>query len=169
MTAKPGVQDVAFPAGESSHVGRLRLQLNCNSDCVHVLRSIVAVMSARAGMDELRSNRVAIAVDELFANIADHAYAGKPGRVEFEGRIETHAARLVFEFRDYASLGWNGCLEEVAAHRLNHENLCPGGLGLKLICSVADACEHDVLEDGNHWRLFFKLIEGKENECETDI
>ncbi|PIP01693.1 MAG: ATP-binding protein [Zetaproteobacteria bacterium CG12_big_fil_rev_8_21_14_0_65_54_13] len=163
MTAKPCVQDVSFPECESSHVGRLRLQLNCNSDCVYVLRSIVAVMSARAGMSELRSNRVAVAVDELFANIANHAYGGKPGRVEFETRIINHSdgSVLLFDFRDYASVSWNGCLKEVAARRIDHANPCPGGLGLKLICSVSDHCEHDILDDGNRWRLIFKLAEGE--------
>ncbi|EAU55437.1 ATP-binding protein [Mariprofundus ferrooxydans] len=164
MTAKPCVQDVAFPECESSHVGRLRLQLNCNSDCVHVLRSIVAVMSARAGMDELRSNRVAIAVDELFANIARHAYGGKPGRVEFESRIvdRSDGSALVFDFRDYASVGWNGCMQEVAERHIDHQDPCPGGLGLQLICSVADHCEHVVLDDGNHWLLIFNLGEKDE-------
>jgi len=165
MTIKPCVQDVAFPECESSHIGRLSLQLNCNSDCVHVLRSIVAVMSARAGMSELRSNRVAIAVDELFANIASHAYGGKAGRVEFESYIvdNIEGSALLFDFRDFASIGWNGCLKEVAARQIDHENPRPGGLGLKLICSVSDHCEHDVLDDGNRWRLIFKL--GEKDEC----
>ena len=102
--ASPHVQDVTFSECESDHVGKLCLQLNCNSDCVHILRSIVAVMTVRAGMDELQSNRVAIAVDELFANIAAHAYGGKPGRVEFETQIirrDDKTRELVFDFRDY--------------------------------------------------------------------
>jgi len=160
MTTSECIQDVSFTDCESSHVGRLCLQLNCNSDCIHVLRSMVAVMSARAGMDELQSNRVAIAVDELFANIAAHAYHGKAGRVEFVTSIEAleHGAReLVFDFRDYASVGWNGNITEIVSHALDTEHLRPGGLGLRLICSVADRCEHEVLEDGNHWRLIFNI------------
>jgi len=153
------IQDVSFPDGESSHVGKLCLQMNCNSDCIHVLRSMVAVMTARAGMAELQSNRVAIAVDELFANIAAHAYNGKPGRVEFETCINDSGEgcqELVFYFRDYAATGWSGDIEE-ASHASAHELLCPGGLGLRLICSVSDRCEHEVCEDGNHWRLIFNI------------
>jgi len=160
MTASECIQDVSFSNCESSHVGKLCLQLNCNSDCIHVLRSMVAVMSARAGMDELQSNRVAIAVDELFANIAAHAYSGKPGRVEFVTTIEDGkqgARELVFDFRDYASVGWNGNIDEIAQRALDTEHLCPGGLGLRLIRSVADRCEHQGLEDGNQWRLIVDI------------
>jgi len=141
-------------------VGKLRLQLNCNSDCIYVLRSMVEVMTARAGMDCRQSNRVSIAVDELFANISTHAYGGKAGRVELETCIEVGEQgeqELVFDFRDYASVGWSGCIEEAAAGMTDIDNLCPGGLGLKLICSVSDRCEHEILSDGNHWRLIFKL------------
>ncbi len=160
MIASECIQDVSFTDCSSSHVGKLCLQLNCNSDCIHVLRSMVAVMTARAGMDELQSNRVAIAVDELFANIANHAYAGKPGRVEFVTEIEQSKPgrqQLVFDFRDFAAIGWEGDIAEEAARPVDADQLCPGGLGLKLICSVADRCEHVVLDDGNRWRLAFNI------------
>jgi len=165
MVTSNCIQDVSFPDCESSHVGKLCLQMNCNSDCIHVLRSMVAVMTARAGMAELQSNRVAIAVDELFANIAAHAYNGKPGKVEFEtciGDSGKGCQELIFNFRDYAAVGWNGDIEGVMAHAPGHEQLCPGGLGMKLICSVADRCEHEVCADGNHWRLIFNINNEKQ-------
>jgi len=164
----PSVQDVSFPECESSHVGKLSLQLNCNSDCIHVLRSMVAVMTARAGMSELRSNRVAIGVDELFANITTHAYGGNAGRIELETSIIDQPDNnqvLIFDFRDYASRMWSGDIKEVASRPDDHENLCPGGLGLKLICSVSDCCEHTALEDGNHWRLIFNINDGENDGC----
>ena len=160
MMVNPDAQDVTFSESENSHVDKLCLQLNCNSDCVHVLRSMVAVMTVRAGLDELQSNRVAIAVDEVFANIAAHAYGGKPGRVEFEAQIVRRGDKsreLVFSFRDYASVCWAGSLEGIAAEQPDAESLCSGGLGLKLICSVADYCEHETLEDGNRWQLGFVI------------
>ena len=156
----PCVQEVVLPECESSHTGKLCLQLNCNSDCVHILRSIVAVMAARAGMNKLKSNRVAIAVDEVFANIAAHAYQGNPGRVEFETEIvhcDGKNKELVFYFRDYASVCWAGNLECITAGVPDVETLRPGGLGLKLICSVADSCAHEILDDGNRWKLGFVI------------
>jgi len=165
---KPCVQDVSFSKCDSSHVGKLCLQLNCNSDCIHVLRSMVAVMTARAGMTELRSNRVAIAVDELFANIASHAYGGNAGRIELEtciGGLPEHGQVLIFDFRDFASKTWNGNIQDVANQPNDFDNICPGGLGLKLIYSVSDCCEHTVLEDGNHWRLVFNIEDGENDGC----
>jgi len=165
MAASNCIQDVSFPQCESSDVGKLCLQLNCNSDCIHVLRSMVEVMTARTGMNTQQSNRVCIAVGELFANICTHAYGGKAGRLELETCIgigKQGKRELVFHFRDYASLGWMGNIEATAARITDVENLCPGGLGLKLICSVAERCEHDVLNDGNHWRLIFHL-DGENN------
>jgi anti-sigma regulatory factor (Ser/Thr protein kinase) len=121
---------------------------------------MVAVMTARAGLEELQSNRVAIAVDEVFANIAAHAYGGKPGRVEFETQIfrrDDKSRELVFYFRDYASVCWTGSLEGITAEVPDAETVQPGGLGLKLICSVADYCEHEILDDGNRWKLGFVI------------
>jgi anti-sigma regulatory factor (Ser/Thr protein kinase) len=121
---------------------------------------MVAVMTARAGMDELQSNRVAVAVDEVFANIAAHAYGGKPGRVEFETQIfhrDDKNKELVFHFRDYASVCWTGSLEGITTEVPDAETLCPGGIGLKLICSVADYCEHEILDDGNRWTIGFVI------------
>lgn len=145
---------------------RLSLQLDSNCDCIEVLRSIVILMTTRAGMSDLRSNRVAVAVDELFANISAHAYAGKTGRVELDATIERKDGYrlLIFDFRDYANVCWCGNLEEIASQPLDIDNLCPGGLGLKLIHSVADSCEHTPLENGNHWRLLFKICDGERDE-----
>ena len=42
------------------------------------------------------------------------------------------------------------------------EQLRCGGLGLKLICAVADRCEHETLADGNHWQLIFNI---KREKC----
>ena len=154
------LKPVSLHGCESSHLGKLCLQLNCSSDCVHVLRSIVAVMSARAEMNELQSNRVAIAVDEVFANIAAHAYAGAPGRVEMEAYIsenDDHSQELVFDFRDYATTHWTGSFNGMEEWVPDARTLCPGGLGLKLIHSAADYCQHETLDDGNHWRLGFKV------------
>jgi len=159
------VQDVSFSSCESNDVGKICLQWNCNSDCIHVLRSVVEVMTNRAKMDQLQSNRVCVAVGELFANISAHAYGGQAGKVELEVNIVAGSGEwreLVFDFRDYAALGWMGDVQEAAARQVDPEHLCPGGLGLKLIYSVSDRCEHDVLPDGNHWRLIFN-IENVEN------
>lgn len=165
---EPGIHDVQCLG---SHEGKLSLQLDSSSDCIHVLRSMVTVMTSRAGMNAMRSNRVAVAVDELFANIAAHAYSGKPGKVEFETAIcgSPEDQFLVFDFRDFAEVCWQGDIDEVASLPQDFEQLCPGGLGLRLIHSVTDCCEHNVLDNGNHWRLIFNIDDGENHGCKPEI
>lgn len=90
---------------DGSQIGKMQCQLNSYYDAEYVLRSMVYVITQRAGMDEKMSNRIALAVDELYANIAKHGYGEKPGRIEFDTRIhcESDGTRSIyFNFRDYA-------------------------------------------------------------------
>jgi len=148
---------------------KLSCQLNCHSRCVDFLRSMVAVMADRAGMDACHANRVALAVDELFANIAEHGYAGEPGKIECDAHIQCGDQgdrALIFVFRDYASSGW-------IYHRCEADwdvcsaTITPGGLGLKLIDAVADRFEQQLLEDGNCWHLVFAVQKGEEGGTEA--
>jgi len=150
-------------------VEKLSCQLNCHSKCVDFLRSMVAVMAERAGLDPCHTNRVALAVDELFANIAEHGYGGEPGKIECEAHIQSHESGegvLVFDFRDYTDSGWvyHSCEEDSDAC---HTEIMPGGLGLKLINAVADRFEQKVLADGNQWHLVFSLVRGEKSGTEV--
>ncbi|HXH64180.1 MAG TPA: ATP-binding protein [Mariprofundaceae bacterium] len=134
---------------------RISCNIDACSDCVHVLQSMAELMAVRAGMDPVRANRVAVAVDELFANIMRHGYAGERGRVEMEavlGRGADGRRRLSFFFRDYApGIGDPGRLE--VKSRGEDELVKPGGLGLCLIHAVMDEVHHQALADGNRWHL----------------
>jgi anti-sigma regulatory factor (Ser/Thr protein kinase) len=150
-------------------VEKLACQLNCHSKCVDFLRSMVAVMAERAGLDPCHANRVALAVDELFANIAEHGYGGEPGKIECEAHIrspESGDGALVFNFRDYADSGWvyHSCEEDSDAC---DAEITPGGLGLKLINAVADRFEQEILADGNQWHLVFSLVQGERRGTEA--
>lgn len=143
---------------EQSQVGKLKFELVCQRDCVHVLHSMVEVVALRAGLTDMETNRVALAVDELFANIADHGYGDTPGKVQFESKIHVNDAgmkELHFMFRDYAPVvdtqGW-GCSN---AAQCCAADITPGGLGIKLIYSIMDVVEHVALGDGNQWTLIY--------------
>ncbi len=143
---------------------KLCLHLSCNSDCILIVRAIVRVMTQRAKLSLRHSNRIAVAVDELYANIINHAYAGElQGRIEIEACILHEGdkqAALLFTFRDYAATLWKPDLQAMANQDLASPPT-PGGLGIKLICSIADHCEHQQLEDGNAWRLIFNIESNK--------
>jgi len=145
---------------DSEHL--LSCKLNSTCDCVHVLSSMVEVMGHRVGLSDKQTNRMILAVDELFANIAQHGYRGR------EGKVEMFASRdgdmLNFELRDYAPpllkdemLGW--------PRPDGEKELKPGGLGLHLMRSVMDKIEHEALADGNRWRLIKYLNRGQKDEA----
>ncbi len=143
---------------EQSQIGKLKFELICQRDCVHVLHSMVEVIALRAGLTAMETNRVALAVDELFANIIDHGYGDTPGRVQFESKIHINddaAKELHFIFRDYAPIadieGWN-CGHET---QCSAADISPRGLGIRLIHSIMDVVEHVALEDGNQWTLIY--------------
>ncbi len=143
---------------EAERIEGLSCQLNCESRCIDFLRSAVAVMAERAGMDAHWRNRVTLAVDELFANIAEHGYRGRPGTIEFSARIEsmdTGGRCLSFEFRDYADNAWRYDETELSARSAGEPT--PGGLGLRLIREVTDEFVQTRLADGSRWRLSFTL------------
>jgi len=145
---------------DDSRVGMLQFRLNCRDDCVHVLRSMVEVIAARAGLNEMCTNRVTLAVDELYANIARHGYCGKSGAVEFEARVRHDpeaGQELVFMFRDFAApladTQWQKTVEPLIHDVTKIE---PGGLGVHLIHSIMDSVKHEALPDGNRWELTYR-------------
>jgi len=143
---------------ENSQIGKLKFELVCQRDCVHVLHSMVEVIALRAGLTDMETNRVALAVDELFANIIDHGYGDTLGRVQFESKIHNNddgMQELHFVFRDYAPV------VDIAGWDCGHDTQCsaadisPGGLGVQLIHSIMDVVEHVALDDGNQWTLIY--------------
>lgn len=154
---------------EHSQIGKLMFQLNTKKDCVHILRSMVEVMAMRAHLGELESNRVTLAVDELFANIAQHGYGDEPGRVEFEAKLHVNSEcqkELHFEFRDYAPvmrMEKFACGDSKPCHA---SDISPGGLGISLMHSIMDVVQHEALPDGNHWLLIY--ICKSDGQCEGE-
>lgn len=133
--------------------------LNSASGEISMLMSMVHVMATRAGLSDKMCNRMVLAVDELFANIAEHGYHGRIGEVEMCARI--HDGALVFELRDHAEPFAEACvLCASPPHRDARADITPGGLGLHLMHAVMDNIEHEALADGNRWRMM-KYLDGE--------
>ena len=143
-------------------------QLSCNlnsaCDCVHVLSSMVEVMGHRVGLSDKEINRMVLAVDEMFANIAQHGYQGREGRVDMAASLQGDA--LSFELRDYAPpLLKDEMLDWPRQSEAGDDDITPGGLGMHLMRAVMDKIEHKSLADGNRWRLIKYLDGEQENEA----
>lgn len=135
----------------------LRCQLTSESDCIYILHSIVQVMGDRAGLSSMETNRIALAVDELFANILQHGYHGSKGEIHLSVRRKPHA--LHFRFRDFALPIREIDLQQGAWPSV--DGLKTGGLGMQLIRAVVDEFHHRPLADGNLWELI-RYLPGKE-------
>ncbi len=146
----------------SATTNEISCNLNSACDCVHVLSSMVQVMAQRAGVSDKQTNRMVLAVDELFANIAQHGYHGREGKVDMHAYCKDGA--LSFELRDYAEPVDDAGLLSADPPQPGVE-ISPGGLGLHLMYAVMDIVEHEALADGNRWRLIKYLH--KENNDET--
>jgi len=154
---------------EASQIGQLNFQLNCQCDCVHILRAMVEVLASRAGLTDIETNRVALAVDELFANISCHGYKGKPGPVAFESKVhlnDSGTQELHFMFRDYAPTvnieDWD-CGKAKPCGALD---ITPGGLGIQLIHSIMDIVQHEALPNGNQWTLIYICKQSMKGEAD---
>ncbi|MDQ6958803.1 MAG: ATP-binding protein [Mariprofundaceae bacterium] len=137
------------PLASDSNSSQLSCTLNSARDCVHVLSSMVEVMSQRAGLNDKETNRVVLAVDELFANIGQHGYHGKEGPVEMKAKYDGDS--LWFEFRDYALPLMD--TDTLRGQAVDTSQIRPGGLGLHLIYAIMDEVRHQALDDGNRWSL----------------
>jgi len=122
---------------------------------------MVEVMSRRAGLDDKETNRVILAVDELFANIGQHGYHGKEGSIEMKAEYDGDS--LLFEFRDYAPPLMNE--DTLQGQAMDASQIRPGGLGLHLIYAIMDEVRHRRLDDGNLWSLTKYLQREARNEA----
>ncbi|MDX8397083.1 MAG: ATP-binding protein [Mariprofundaceae bacterium] len=157
---------------EQSYLGQLNLRLNSQPDCVHILHAMVEVMAMRVDLTDFETNRVALAVDELFANIACHGYSSAIGPVEFEAKIHHNDAgfsELHFKFRDYAAVVDMSDWVCGGDKPCSAADITPGGLGMQLIHSIMDVVEHQPLSGGNQWLLIYvsqqqSCVKGEEHE-----
>ncbi|MDX8402625.1 MAG: ATP-binding protein [Mariprofundaceae bacterium] len=116
--------------------------------------------ATRAGMPERRVRQVMLALCELVANIARHAYRGEPGEVEISADANAGRGELVFILRDHAPVRWEAPWARIGQVCPETGEVEAGGLGMRLIYALSDRCEHEILHDGNRWVLAFRLRGG---------
>ncbi len=126
------------------------------------LRDLAVGMCSQRCLDKIQVNRVVLALDELFANIHEHGYTNNGGDIQCSARwvkIVEGYCHLELVLRDFARVipDFRNC-HGVCVETLK-ENPVAGGLGIHLIEAATDQFEHTPLEDGNKWRLLFKLHE----------
>jgi serine/threonine-protein kinase RsbW len=112
--------------------------------------AIAELLAREPGLTEpaADSYNTQLAVQEICANIVEHAYAGAPGRITITLSVVAHPHRLVMELSD---TGRPFDPELVAAPDLDevHE----GGYGLFLARELLDELSYETHGGHNRWRL----------------
>jgi serine/threonine-protein kinase RsbW len=136
------------------------------------LQRLASDACEEACLDKIQLNRIALALDELFANIHAHGYANQGGEIDCIARwIELDPkhdeCKLEILLRDFAPVidGIKSC------HGISPETLkddpIAGGLGMYLIAATTEKFEHTPLADGNQWRLVFNVVMKKDEINES--
>jgi len=143
------------------------LHLNGDKAGLQALQGLAQQACGGTCLSEIQHNRIAVALDELFANIHAHGYANQGGKIEclacWLGE-EGEAGHLKVTLRDFATpIQDMGECKGVCPETLK-ENPVAGGLGMHLIGVITERFEHQPLDDGNQWCLVFDLAEKKEDK-----
>ncbi len=136
------------------------LHLSGCKEGLQALQRLADQVCAGVCLNAIQINRIALALDELFANIHNHGYAGQGGDIDCSARWTGHEGKpclLEITLRDYAPT-----IEDIKACKgVDPETLkehpVAGGLGMHLIYAITESFEHTPLKDGNQWRLIFNL------------
>lgn len=136
-----------------------RIHIQGCKEGLSVLQKLAKDSCKNVCLDKIQRNRIALALDEVFANIHAHGYGDLGGEIDCSARwldSQKDECKLEICLRDYApTIDMKQC-QGVCSDTLNDYPVA-GGLGMYLIEATTEIFEHKPLADGNHWRLVFKL------------
>jgi serine/threonine-protein kinase RsbW len=95
---------------------------------------------------------IQLAVQEISANIVDHAYGATGGRIDVTMQVLPRPHRLVIQLLDTGAT-----FDLTAAIMPDLDEIHEGGYGLFLARSLLDDLSYSTLPGGNIWRLTKRL------------
>ncbi|MGF1533083.1 MAG: ATP-binding protein [Bernardetiaceae bacterium] len=137
----------------SSHT----IQVACIKANLKKIRQFVATVLERHQVDDVDSNLLVLAVDELCANLMIHSHSCNPEE-DIEVCVEKSGEQFIFEIRDRNQAIFNLHNYQLPDLQNIIKERRAGGMGLILVRRIADDIQ--CLQDGktNIYR-FFKRIE----------
>jgi serine/threonine-protein kinase RsbW len=132
------------------------LQVGSRTENLALIRGFVNHVAAQAGLNEVETGQLELAVDEACANVIEHAY-GNDATKEVVVRAVFDDDALRIEIIDSGQGFDPGAIPESDLKQLVAERKT-GGLGLRLIRSLVDEVHYEV-EPGkkNELRMVKKL------------
>ena len=94
--------------------------------------------------------QIAVAIDEIFGNIAHYAYAGENGGVSVQVDVKNDVAEITFIDE---GVSFNPLLSKEPDVSLSAEDRDVGGLGIFLVKKTMDSLEYERREGKNILKL----------------
>ena len=122
----------------------LKLEIASRPELLSSVRSMVVSFGERAGLDEIESGHLALAVDEALANVIRHGYQGRQdGRIWLTlCSLDVPEPRIRIAIEDEGSQ-----IDPEKIRPRDLDEVRPGGLGVHIIREVTDHCEFSRRED----------------------
>jgi anti-sigma regulatory factor (Ser/Thr protein kinase) len=132
------------------------LQVPSSTENLALIREFVCAVGDQAGFDEKDVMRLQLAVDEACANVIEHAYALETTHeVTIRAVMDDDALR--FEIVDHGKGFDPANIDELQLDQLIKDHRS-GGLGLRLIRSVMDDVQYQIIPgEKNELRMVKRL------------
>ena len=126
-------------------------------ESVRQLRKYVQAETLKYGIDEKSARQLALAVEEVTANIVHYAY-GKPADGKIDITIQGKPSRITLQIIDQGK-PFNPVQAQPPDIQVGVEERRIGGLGLLLVRNIADDIVYDRKMGRNHLTIV-KYIQG---------
>ena len=120
-------------------------------DSLAAIGKFVVDAARSAGLDDMATYEIELAVDEACTNIIEHAYGGQD-KGEIECECETTPEGLRVTIRDWGEAFDPSKIKDIDFSQ-PMEDIGPRGAGLAIIRKTMDEVEFDFSEDGNVLKL----------------
>ncbi|MCZ6691243.1 MAG: ATP-binding protein [Planctomycetota bacterium] len=126
-------------AAESKSIGEtIFLSIPSHPKFISSVRALVTRVAAEMGFPEEEFRKLAIAIDEAYANIIEHAYKGDPHQ-KIDLTLKIVPDSIIVEIRDYGLK-----VKPETIHPRKLEDVRPGGLGTHFMTHCMDKVEFDT-------------------------
>lgn len=140
--------DVATAAHE------IHVEILSRPELLAPIRGLVNGLAQREGLDDLAACHLVLAMDEALTNVIRHGYDGRPdGRIWITAGPIGHGAGVRVVIEDRART-----VDPISLRGRDLDDIRPGGLGMHLLRTLVDRCEHTPREGGGMRLVLEKFV-----------
>lgn len=129
---------------EANHEPEVQLEIRSRPELLAPVRALANAMAMRCGLDDLAACHLVLAMDEALTNVIRHGYDGRTdGRIWITLTCLPAGDGLRVQIEDRART-----VDPSELRGRDLDDVQPGGLGMHLMTSLVDRCEHAPRQGG---------------------